>query len=333
MERTKAMTRDVNAPKISIIVPAFNAEKCLARCVQSVLNQVFSDYELIIIDDGSTDGTGVLADTFASCDSRIRVFHQENEGLSGARNTGIEHARGSRLYFLDSDDYIDKHALLNLNSIMDDNDCSIVIGGFIKVDEQDRFISKVKVDSMCLDELGYWRHFVLANTSEDFIEYIVSWGKLFDSKLFKSERFDLGKIHEDEFIIHRLISLADKIVFAYVDDYFYVQTSGSIMHSRKSVSYIDRAEALLERAFYFEGRGWFDLSFFTLCLARGSIALYIENSERSSAHERYRALRKQWLASIGRVSHRVPGNYKKKIGNYLFVVAPSLYVRVKGIVK
>lgn len=326
------MGKDVNSPKVSIVVPAFNAEKCLARCVRSVLGQSFTDYELLIVDDGSTDCTGALADSFASYDSRIRVFHQDNTGLSGARNTGIDNACGSRIFFLDSDDYISEHALSNLNSVMDDSDCSIVIGGFIKVDEQDRVISKVQVDPMIVDELDYWRHFVLANASEDFIEYIVSWGKLFDSKLFKSERFDLGKIHEDDFIIHRLVSLADRVVFTDVSDYFYVQTSGSIMHSRKPASYLDRTEALLMRAYYFEGRGWFDLAFFTLCLARGSISQYIENSGRESSDARYRLLRKKWFASIRRVSFRVSGSYKKKIGNYLFAIAPSLYVQVKGIV-
>ena len=91
-------------PHISIIIPVYNTESYLARCVDSILSQSFIDFELLLIDDGSTDGSGVICDAFADQDGRVRVFHKENGGVGSARNLGIDNAQGEWLYFVDSDD-------------------------------------------------------------------------------------------------------------------------------------------------------------------------------------------------------------------------------------
>ena len=96
-------------PLVSIIVPVYNAEKTLNKCVDSILNQTFQDWELLLIDDGSTDRSGELCDEYANKDSRVRVFHKINEGVSSARNVGLDNAKGQWITFVDADDWIDKN--------------------------------------------------------------------------------------------------------------------------------------------------------------------------------------------------------------------------------
>ncbi|HEL7541574.1 TPA: glycosyltransferase, partial [Enterococcus faecalis] len=114
-------------PKISIIVPVYNVEKYLEKCVRSILAQTFTDFELILVDDGSPDSSGAMCDQFAEQDERVKVIHKENGGLSDARNAGIEIATGEYLGFVDSDDYIadDMYELLYTNIVKEDADLSI----------------------------------------------------------------------------------------------------------------------------------------------------------------------------------------------------------------
>ena len=114
-------------PKISIIVPVYNVEKYLEKCVRSILAQTFTDFELILVDDGSPDSSGAMCDQFAEQDQRVKVIHKENGGLSDARNAGIEIATGEYLGFVDSDDYIadDMYELLYTNIVKEDADLSI----------------------------------------------------------------------------------------------------------------------------------------------------------------------------------------------------------------
>lgn len=121
--------------KVSIIVPVYNSEPYLDRCLDSILSQSFTDLELLLIDDGSTDGSGAICDAYATKDDRVRVFHKANGGVSSARNLGIDNAQGEWLYFVDSDDELLPDGLQTLvDGISDDVD--VVMGGYVDVDEQ-----------------------------------------------------------------------------------------------------------------------------------------------------------------------------------------------------
>ena len=122
-------------PKISIIVPVYNTEPYLCRCIDSILGQSFTDFELLLVDDGSTDGSGAICDAYAAKDSRARMFHKENGGVSSARNLGLDNAQGEWVYFVDSDDEVLPDGLLTLvNGVSDEVD--IVMGGYEEVDGQ-----------------------------------------------------------------------------------------------------------------------------------------------------------------------------------------------------
>ena len=316
-------------PLVSVIVPAYNAEGCLERCVRSVLVQTLGDLEVIVVDDGSADGTGALAVRLAADEARVRVVHRENGGLSAARNTGIDNARGELLYFLDSDDYIAPDVLEKLRLTMVETGAPMVVGGLVKVDEDGSALSRVVVEPAVVDERGYWDGYERVYQAEEHGEYVVSCGKLFDRRLFDDERFDEGKIHEDEFIIHRLVGAAGKVAFADTDGYSYVQTAGSIMHVPKASSYLDTVEALLARGSYFETRGWYDLAFTSICEARGGLSLAVETNRAVLKGERFSELKSRWGVAIRRIARKVPGNNGRKAACALFAASPSLYMAIK----
>lgn len=130
-------------PLISVIVPVYNTEKYLPRCLDSILSQSFTDFELILIDDGSKDGSGVICNAYASKDDRIRVFHKENGGVSSARNLGIDNSKGEWLYFADSDDELLPNGLQTLVNCID-NDVDVVMGGYEKFNEEGDLLESVQ---------------------------------------------------------------------------------------------------------------------------------------------------------------------------------------------
>ena len=119
----------MNNPKVSVIVPVYNVEKLLQRCIDSILAQTFTDFELLLIDDGSKDKSGEICDEYAAKDSRIRVFHKQNGGVSTARNIGIDKAQGEWIYFVDSDDIVLPSALGTFCSLIY-SDSELVMAGF-----------------------------------------------------------------------------------------------------------------------------------------------------------------------------------------------------------
>jgi len=125
-----------NMPKISVIVPVYNVEKYLAKCIDSILAQTFTDFECILINDGSPDNSPAICDEYAKKDERMKVIHKENGGVSSARNTGLDIAQGEWITFADSDDWVDENYLELMYSNAIKNNCDLSICGFKSVDEK-----------------------------------------------------------------------------------------------------------------------------------------------------------------------------------------------------
>ena len=144
-------------PMISVIVPVYNVESYLARCVDSILTQTYQNLEVILVDDGSKDNSGVICDDYARRDSRVNVIHKENGGLSSARNAGIEAAGGEYLAFVDSDDWIEPDAYERLLSAMQKHAAKLVVGGRYDVDgatgEKKVGLCPVREECICGQEL------------------------------------------------------------------------------------------------------------------------------------------------------------------------------------
>ena len=240
---------------ISIIIPVYNVEKYLDRCVESVLGQSWWNLEILLIDDGSADSSGALCDGWAEKDSRIRVIHKENGGLSDARNVGIEKAKGRYLIFADSDDYLAPDMAQNLYRALKENDADMSICSFAFVDEKGSLIKQKIRKIPMLDEIISGRE---AMEKAEFLAsyyYNVAWNKLYKKELFSELRYPKGKIYEDVFLSHHLLALCKKIVSIPYIGYFYVQRRGSILHSKRRGLHLHKAEAYLDRARFYDRQG------------------------------------------------------------------------------
>lgn len=179
---------------ISIIIPVFNSEEKIKRCIKSILNQSFDDFEIIIIDDGSADKTGSICDYFAQVDKRIKVIHIENNGVSNARNIGIDKAEGKYLMFVDSDDYIDELMLETYIRDLEEKQLDICIGS-INIIENNKIKTYKIFDDEEIDSKKFWN---LLGEDLSVLGYV--WGKLFRTDLIKKNHlsFDTDMYSQED---------------------------------------------------------------------------------------------------------------------------------------
>lgn len=221
-------------PEISVIIPVYNMEKYLNRCVDSVLSQTFTDIEIILVDDGSTDNSPEICDNYKEIDDRIIVIHKPNGGLSDARNAGLDVATGNYIGFVDSDDYIDHRMYEILYDLIVTNNADIAHCLMKKITDNDFIINHITYNQ---SEVNTYQH-------KDFIEnYFPNFphiipspvcSKLFRKKIFNEIRFPVGQYYEDSYIQLRTLDLCQSIVVINLELYYYVQREGSIMHSEYS---------------------------------------------------------------------------------------------------
>lgn len=245
-------------PAISVIIPVYKVEPYLDACVSSVVGQTFSDLEILLVDDGSPDRCPELCDTWAQKDPRVRVIHQENGGLSAARNTGIEAAKGEFLAFVDSDDMLEPDALRRAWEAQQACQADLVIFNLVYVDEHNHPLpapdfSGFRDEVLTADEV-WQRYFALA---EQKIYYVVAWNKLYRRELFKTLRYAPGKRYEDQFLLPGLLAQCKTVACLRYVGYRYAQRGGSIMAQGSSRNYLDRSEFLLEWCDSFAGKGDF----------------------------------------------------------------------------
>lgn len=310
---------------VSVIVPAYNAEAFLERCVRSVLAQTYPEIELVIVNDGSADQTLEIGLELKAGDDRITVIDQSNQGLSGARNAGIAAARGSYLLFVDADDQIESDMVENLVEEASRNGSEIVVAGVTMVDVAGDALSTVSHEYAVYDEESYWRN-AYQSEGDDSILYIISCGKLVKASLFDGDCFDVGKIHEDEFIIHRLISRANSISFVPNASYLYTSNESSITHTRSAASYRNLAEALCARSDYFLTRGWDDLSARCLATARSGLSKAHLLSADEYSDSSFRTTQRKFKTSFLRNSGYWRINFADWCKSLGFSISPALYM-------
>ena len=204
-------------PEISIIVPVYKTERFLSACISSILAQTFTDFELILVDDGSPDRCPALCDAAAAKDSRIRVIHQKNRGLSGARNAGLDAAEGEWIAFVDSDD-----------TIMPDFCAKLYHAA-----QEEQYLH-VRREVLTPEQ---------ALEHSTLLPYMVVWNKLYHRSIFAQLRFAEGKLNEDTLLIAYAYEKADRI--ANIPDalYLYRKVAGSIVNSKVTLRNLDRVEA------------------------------------------------------------------------------------------
>lgn len=241
-------------PKTSIIVPVYNVKEYLKKCVDSILAQTENDFELLLIDDGSTDESGTLCDTLAETDKRIRVIHQQNQGLGGARNTGIDAAQGDWLLLVDSDDWIEPETLEKALSTAKATSADMVVFDFRSVSMQG--------DTLQTFDSGLPKNTALSLTEHKDILLTspCAWNKLYKAKLFKDSgiRYPSRVWYEDIRTTLKLMTAANSIAAADYVGYNYLQRPGSIMNNinlKRNTEIIEAFEDLLP---YFRENGLFE---------------------------------------------------------------------------
>ncbi len=325
-------SRDINEDLISVIVPAYNSADTLDRCVRSLIFQSYANLDIIIVNDGSSDNTLEIAKNLSKLDSRVRVINQKNAGLSGARNTGLDNAWGNLVFFLDSDDYIEKNEIRSLSQALASSNADLAVGGLVYESSHGDKERTISVVAGVVDEMGYWER-AYGGPSSDYAEYIVACGKLFRKAVFTNERFDEGKLHEDEYIIHRLLAHCSHVVFVDNPSYFYVQHERSIMHNEGVNSILDAVEAILMRTHYFLSKSWFQFAWPALLYARELLVRALAGEATKDECERRRALIGRWreMFRIAFKLGRCPVGRAASCA--LFFISPSLFASVSRVIR
>lgn len=316
-------------PTISVIVPVYKVEPYLRKCVDSILGQTFRDFELILVDDGSPDGCPEICDKYAEKDSRVKVIHKENGGLSSARNAGLDVAKGEYIAFVDSDDWINPEMLEIMQNRMQQHHADVAICGVESVYEDDG-----KIVHHPLTDAVLSRDDMVDKLATQAWYYIIACNKLYCKKIFEELRYPEGYIHEDAAIIHRIIGLCKCVVTVEQPFYNYRQTGNSIMRSELNIRRTDNLSSLADRICYSYDRKWHDVFSVTAERYVHTFFDYYFRFFRSEENEKYfrrmdESLKKAlpYILKSGRVSLR------HKI--YLSVIRlnPKIYSVLKRLLK
>ena len=227
--------------KVSIIIPIYKVENYIQECLDSVLNQSYQNLEIILVDDGSPDKCPEICEEFGKKDKRIKVIHQKNQGLSGARNTGMKNASGDYILFLDSDDYISKNYCSQAVKMAEEMKSDIVVGEIITVDE-----NGADIDSNLGLKISNKKMF---NNIQAMEEVVIeqqlrgyAWGKLLKREIAENVTYPVGKAYEDRFTIYKYFAKANKVCLCPGAITYYRLRESSITHSKNLDKWYDLIE-------------------------------------------------------------------------------------------
>ena len=240
----------VDTAKISVIVPVYKVEPYLDKCISSIVNQTYRNLEIILVDDGSPDNCPAMCDAWAEKDSRIRVIHKPNGGLSDARNAGITVATGELIAFVDSDDWIAPDMYEHLYQRLSEDNSDIAACGVQMVWENEMPSCMLTLEGNCvLNQEEAMRAII----EESWLKQPV-WYKLYKTELVRDILFPKGKYHEDVFWSYQAVGSAQKVSVSDHIGYYYLQRGGSIMGEEYSLKRLDAVEAKVQRCAYIQER-------------------------------------------------------------------------------
>lgn len=307
------------APTLSIIVPVYKVEEYLKACIDSILAQTFRDFELLLVDDGSPDGCPALCDQAAEKDPRVRVIHQKNGGLSAARNAGLDIARGQWIGFVDSDDYIAPEMYEQLYRRVQQDHTKLALCEYQLVTEAG---APMPSRSAITEDTVLNREEAMARIDDG--HFTVAWNRLYHRSLFDELRFPVGKVHEDEYIVHQVYWQCERISVIAQPLYFYVQRTGSITKEPTVQKQIDQAEGIFSRAEFEWEKG---LTALASSVYKDTMWLFAAIREKDLTAEQ-----RQWEQGMrrklnDRVRRMLRGGCSpaEKVKLWLFLLSPEVY--------
>lgn len=231
-------------PLISIIVPVYKVEAYLDKCLTSLTNQTYGNLQILLVEDGSPDGSGAICDAWAAKDSRIQVIHQENRGGGAARNAALDRAEGELLAFVDSDDYIDSNLYTHLYSLLQQG-ADIAECGYV-----DAFDNDAVLGGGSTEPVFFTRQEAMAAHIRDVQFRQLIWNKLYRRHVAEGIRFPVGTKIDDEYYTYQLLANAEKLVRSDYVGYAYRQQPDSVMHGRFSLKRVQSLDAKRQRLTY-----------------------------------------------------------------------------------
>ena len=299
-------------PRVTVIVPIYRVEEYLPACLDSILSQTMQNFELILVDDGSPDNCGAICDEYAVRDSRVRVIHQENAGLSAARNAGMDAACGEHISFVDGDDMIAPRFLeCLLKPGTDIAQCGVAAN------------SEQLAESPAF-EIVAAREMSLRMYGNDCLPYVIVCNKLWRRDILKGLRFPVGSWYEDEAFVWKVYEAAGSFTVTDAALYYYRQRDDSFMNQHFTPQRLDAVKVLQERAEHYKAIGDEELLMMTQAALCHKLRGYMPAIRRTLPREvgRYRALMLQCYRDVMR--SRSSGIIKK-LGLSLQMVSPALY--------
>ena len=315
----------MRTPLISVIIPVYNVEKYLHRCLDSVIAQTYQNLEIICVDDGSIDESGKICDQYAVRDARIKVIHQENQGLSAARNRGLDAADGEYIAFVDSDDYILEGMYKKmLDKLLDYSVDLCVCQWQYEFSDGRQVVKKKNIDPTiygCKTSLEFARFLYRGNYENGVV--VAAWNKLYRRALLDKIRFE-GRIHEDEAFNGRIMAKNISVYVMEEQFYVYAQNGDSLTNKPFSANKFFFLDVLAERRELFKSDAFIRQETELLYCN-----MYIEYCLRArkdgvavSHPERYRQIFRKMFSSLRREGK---ANIKFRLRMMLFSFSPSLY--------
>lgn len=317
---------------ISIIVPIYNVEKFLTNCIESLIHQTYQNLEIILVDDGSTDKSKEISDEYAKKFNNVVVFHKRNGGLSDTRNYGITKANGKYICFVDSDDYVNKRYCEILYKNIKQTNADISTCAFLRVD--DTYISKeadyrnedIKIYEKDIDK----QKNILYELNGDTV---VAWNKLYRKEIWDEIHYPIGKLHEDEYIIHHILDKCGKIVYTNLKLYYYYQRDNSIMTSKYNEKKLDIIDALYDRLNFYKKKKEYNILvpraytiFMKMIINHHRLAK--ENSNLNICNMMVTRYKREYDKDIIKVL-----KIKDKVQLMFFYYLPNIYYLIKKVIR
>lgn len=305
--------------KFSLIIPAYNVEKYIKKCLDSVLNQTYNNYEIIIINDGSTDNTSKILESYKS-NKKIKIINQENKGLSSARNMGVSNAKGDYILFIDSDDFIEKELLETLNKTIKDED--LIRFQIRTLDETNKIIKEYKEETF--NNLNGIEAFNKLS-KYNLVELAVCYAYKKETFLKNNYRFEEKTYHEDFGLIPYIIISSKKVTSINYIGYNYLQRKNSIMNNteyekeiKKSNDVLKHYKNLIKWSQNIEG----DLTIYKSFIANSVILKSLNLKEKD--YKNYIKKLKEYKV----YDNILTNNLKNKIKKILIKISPKLYYKL-----
>lgn len=311
---------------VSIIVPVYMVEAFVEQAIESLVGQTYANIEIILVDDGSTDLCGQICDDWEKKDNRIRVIHQENAGLSSARNVGIEASSGEYLMFVDSDDFVESAYVEELYKAITTNQADMAIAGvtYLKQDGEQMLLRVTSVEQEIINRTNAMIRYETGGILQE--AYTVVWNKIYRRELWEGVRFPEGKVYEDSFVMPKVFYMCEKVVLLNSCLYIYRKREGSITAQKKERYEHTYIEMMKQRENFYEEVGIKELKVIHQIHLYG-VYDYFGKQTKTTRKVIQRKLRRCLLT--GRYTTKIP--LERRIKNIVASISLPLYQRLVNI--